>query len=245
MAKDTPLKNPKLHYVALETKGQHPPIDALYKALKTTASLIEGVETSNHLLLGFRQKDQRSGMLTLDTFKVGSISYPVKAWPIDDTSKIRLKVGLETPVKEIAKAVKKFVPVHKIIMETHQKAPAWKNGFAHFFIPKTQVPKHPDHIDIGSRKVKVRIQKDKVSQPPSVSQDKVPPIPTNPPTYPKKRKRYPLIRKKTQPQEKRKHDSTQGSAASASSSSSQTPYTTQVQTKSFMHPRILRRIPRD
>jgi len=181
MAKDTPLKNPKLHYVARETKGQHPPIDALYKALKTTASLIEGVEeTSNHLLLGFRQKDQRSGMLTLDTFKVGSISYPVKAWPIDDTSKIRLKVGLETPVKEIAKAVKKFFPVHKIIMETHQKAPAWKNGFAHFFIPKTQVPKLPDHIDIGSRKVKVRIQKDKVSQPPSVSQDKVSPIPTEP-----------------------------------------------------------------
>ena len=146
-------------FVALETRGKHPNIGLLFKALKGTAKKITGVEeTTNHLLLCFSDTKERTSFLTNKTLEISGITYPVKAWPFPDSIKVRLKkVGLLTPAENIVRELKKVIPIKKVLLETFSEAPSWRNGHAHFFTTKENAGKLPKAITIDGKSITVKI----------------------------------------------------------------------------------------
>jgi len=159
---------PTISYAALETRGKHPSPGALHLSLKEQAKAVRGVEEcTNHLVLGFTDKDVRNEFLKRKEIPVAGTNFPIKPWPLPETVKIRLKkVGLEATSEDIAKEIRKNkVPLKRVILETCNEAPQWRNGHAHFFIAKDLVPKLPTTITVQERTVRLKVMPKKDSSP--------------------------------------------------------------------------------
>ena len=170
--------SPTISYAALETRGKHPSPGPLHLSLKEQAKAVCGVEeTSNHLIVGFTDKEVRNDFLKRKVIFVAGTNFPIKPWPLPETVKIRLKkVGLEATSEDIAKEIRKSkVPLKRVILETCKDAPTWRNGHAHFFIPKELVSKLPDSITVKERVVRLKIMPKKDALP-----SKPNPSPSNP-----------------------------------------------------------------